>query len=187
MPVLGDHHHLAVLDLAHEIGADDVERAGLGCQHPGLAEPAKHQRPDAERIAGADEFLVGEPDQRIGAFDLQQRLDELLHEQAFLAARDKMEDHLGVGGRLADGALGDQPVAKRERVGEIAVMGEREAARGEVDEQRLHVAHDRVAAGRIAHMADGRVAFQAVDHLARGEWSPTRPSAARCGNGRRRS
>ena len=127
-PFLSDHHHLAILDLAHEVGADDVEGAGLGCKHPGLAELAEDERPDAERIARADELLVGEADQRVGAFDLQQRLDELLHEQALLAARDEMEDDLGVGGRLADGALGDQPVAHRERVGEIAVMGERKAA-----------------------------------------------------------
>ena len=127
-PFLGDHHHLAILHLAHEVGADDVERTGLGCEHPGLAETPKDERPDAERIARADELLVGETDQRVGAFDLQQRLDEFLHEQTFLAARDKMEDDLGVGGRLADGALGDQPVAHRERVGEVAVMGEREAA-----------------------------------------------------------
>ena len=48
-PLAGDHHHLAVLDLAHEIGADDVERAGLGREHPGLAELAEHERPDAVR------------------------------------------------------------------------------------------------------------------------------------------
>ena len=45
----GDGDDLAVLDLAHELGADDVERAGLRRQHVGRAEPAEHQRADADR------------------------------------------------------------------------------------------------------------------------------------------
>ena len=57
-----------------------------------------------------------------------------LDEALLLAARHQMEDHLGVGGRLADGAFLDQRLAQGERVGEVAVMGEREAARVEIDE-----------------------------------------------------
>ena len=107
-------------------------------------------------VARADELLVGEADKGIGAFNLEQRLDEFLDEAALLAAGDEMEDDFGVGGRLADGALLDEPVAQRERIGEIAVMGEREAAGIEIDEERLHVAQDRIAAGRVAHMARSR-------------------------------
>ena len=46
---------------------------------------------------------------------------------------------------------------------------DREAAAVELAEQRLHVAQDGLAGGRIAHMADRGVAGQAVDHLAAGE------------------
>ena len=107
--------------------------------------------------------------------------------QAFLAAGDEMQDHLGVGGGLADGALADQPVAQSEGIGKIAVMGEGKAAGGEIDEERLHVAHDGIAAGRIAHMADCRVALQPVDHLARGEMvADEARNAVRYGNGCRR-
>src|SRR4029453_17597571 len=49
-----DHYHLAILDLAHEFRADDVERAGLRGKHPRFAELAQHERPDAVRIARAD-------------------------------------------------------------------------------------------------------------------------------------
>ena len=48
-------------------------------------------------------------------------------------------------------------------------MAEREAAGIEVDEERLHIAQDRIAAGRVADMADGRVAFQAFDDRPAGE------------------
>src|SRR4029453_17301800 len=102
-PFMRDDHDLAVLDLAHELGADDVERASLRREHPRLAELAEHERPDAVGVARADQLLMGEPDQGISAFDLEQRFDELLDEALFLAARDKMENNLGVGGRLEDG------------------------------------------------------------------------------------
>ncbi len=80
-----------------------------------------------------------------------------------------MEDHLGVGGRLEDRALAHQFAAQRQAVGEIAVVGDGEAAGVQLGEQRLDVAQDGLAGGRIADMADGRHAGQPVDHLAAGE------------------
>ena len=59
--------------------------------------------------------------------------------------------------------------AQREAVGEVAVVGDGEAAAVELGEQRLHVAQDGLAGGRIAHVADRGGAGQAVDHLAAGE------------------
>ena len=48
-------------------------------------------------------------------------------------------------------------------------MADGEAAAFELGEQRLHVAQNGLAGGRIAHMADRGGAGQAVDHLAAGE------------------
>src|SRR3712207_407768 len=47
--LVGDHHDLAVLDVAHEARPDDVEGAGLGGQDVAALELAQHQRPDPER------------------------------------------------------------------------------------------------------------------------------------------
>ena len=58
---------------------------------------------------------------------------------------------------------------KREAVGEIAVVPDGEAAAFELGEQRLHVAENCFAGGRVAHMADRRGAGQPVDHFAAGE------------------
>ena len=80
-----------------------------------------------------------------------------------------MQDHLGVGGRLHHRAVAHQLAAQREAVGQVAVVADGEAAAVELGEQRLHVAQDGLAGGRIAHMADRRHAGQAVDHLAAGE------------------
>ena len=167
--VLVEHHDLAVLDVADVFGADDVERAGLGGEDRAAVELADHQRADAERIARADQLLVGEPDERIGAFERAQPLDEAVDEAVALGARDQMQDHLGVGGRLHHGAVAHQLAAQRQAVGQVAVVADGEAAAVELGEQRLHVAQDGLAGGRIAHMADRRHAGQAVDHLAAGE------------------
>ena len=40
-----------------------------------FAELAEDERPDAEGVARADQLLVGEADQRVGAFDLEQGFD----------------------------------------------------------------------------------------------------------------
>ena len=77
-----------------------------------------------------------------------------------------MKDDLGVGGRLADRAFADEFAAQRQAVGQIAVMADREAAGLEFGEQRLDVAQHGLAGGRIAHMADGAVAGQALDRRA---------------------
>ena len=41
------------------------------------------------------------------------------------------------------------------RVGDVAVVRDREAAAGELGEQRLDVAQRRLAGGRVANVADG--------------------------------
>src|SRR4029079_17459452 len=82
----GDDHHLAIFHLADEFSIDDVERAGLGGEHPSLAELAQHQRPDAMRRADTVHLFVGAPHEGIGAFDLEHRLDIFLDEMMFLAA-----------------------------------------------------------------------------------------------------
>ena len=76
-----EHHDLAVLDVAHEFRADDVERAGLRREDRVAVESAEHQRADAERIAGADQLLVGERDERVGAFERAQAVDEAVDER----------------------------------------------------------------------------------------------------------
>ena len=168
-PVGVDHHDLAVLDVADELGADDVERAGLRAQDRTAVELAEHQRADAERIAGADQLLVGQRHQGVGALDFGQRLDEAVDDLRSPRARGQEQDDLGVGRRLADRAAADELAPERQAVGQVAVMGDRKAARLELGEQRLDVAQHRLAGGRVADMADGGLAGKAVDDGGAGE------------------
>ncbi len=75
-------------------------------------ELADHQRADAERIARADQLLVGEADEGVGAFELAQPLDEAVDEAVALGPGDQMQDDLGIGRRLHDGAVAHQLAAQ---------------------------------------------------------------------------
>ena len=50
--VLVDGDELARLDLAHEAGADDVQRGGLAGHRPAAFHPAEHQRANPLGVAG---------------------------------------------------------------------------------------------------------------------------------------
>ena len=168
-PVLGDHHHLAILDVADIAGADDVEGASLGTENMGAVELAQDQRPDTERVAGADHLLVGQHHQRIGALELAQAIDETVDHARLLGAGDEMQDHLGVGGGLTDGAGGDELAPERQAVGQIAVVPNGKAAGSELGEERLDIAQNGLAGGRVADMTDGGAALQPGDDLGLGE------------------
>ena len=108
-------------------------------------------------------FLLVERDERVGAFDLGQRLDETIDDLGPARARGEQEHDFRIAGRLADRAAANELPAQRQPVGQIAVMSDREAAGLEFGEQRLDIAQDGVAGRRIAHMADRRASRQAVD------------------------
>ena len=163
-----DDDDLARLDVADEVGADDVERAGLAGQHPAAgalsADAAQDQRPHAQRVAHAHQRLVRQRHQRVGADHLLQRVDQTVHHGGIQADGDQMDEHFGVGGGLEQAAAAHQGAVQDMRVGQVAVMRDREAAELEIGIQRLDVAQDRVAGGGVAVMADGDAAGQFLDH-----------------------
>ncbi len=69
-----------------------------------------------------------------------------------------MDDHFGVRGRLEDRAAPVEIAAQPHRVRDVAVVRHREAAAGELGEERLDVAQSRLAGRRIADVADRRLA-----------------------------
>ena len=176
--VFVEDQDFAILDIADILRADDVERASFGGEDRTAVELAEHQRPNAERVARADQLLVGEADEGVGAFEHAQALDQAIDKAVAVRARHQMKDHLGVGGRLHHGAFADQLAPQRQAVGEIAVVADGEAAGIELGEERLHVAQDGFAGGRIADMTDGGGAGQAVDDFAAGKRVADQPETA---------
>ena len=163
--VLVDQHQLAGRDLALELGADEVERAGLGGEHPlaVLAAP-EAERPEAVRVAEADQRALRERDHRERAVEPRHRAGDRVLERR-LVVRDQRRDQLGVGGRAERDALGRELLAQLRRVDEVAVVPERDRAPAAVLDQRLRVRPVRRAGRRVARVADRGVAVQAAQLL----------------------
>ena len=95
---LVDDHQLARAHLALELGADEVERAGLGGDHPVAVEPPEAERPHPARVAEGDQLSLGERDDGERAVQLAHRIGDGIGERSRIV-RDQRGDHLGVGRR----------------------------------------------------------------------------------------
>ena len=162
-PVGVDHDHLARRDLPLVASADHVQRDGFAGKDDGVADPAHHQGTDAERVAAGDQALLGQHQEGIGAFDLVQRIDDPVEHLGLRRGGDEVDDDFGVGGRLEDRAAAIERAAQLHRVGDVAVVGNREAAVGKFGEQGLDVAQRAGAGGRIADVAQRGAAGERAD------------------------
>ena len=159
-----DDDHLAGGDVAYVIGTDNVERAGLGGDDVGIAELAEDEWANAVRVAHADQRLRREDDERIGTFDGVERVDDAIRDGGGAREGDAVDDDFGIGGGGEERTAGDELAAQGNGVGEVAVMGEGEAAEREVGIKGLHVAQQGFARGGVAVMADGGGTVQTVHH-----------------------
>ena len=107
--------------------------------HPGAIEPSQAQRTESARIANRVNFIAREQQQRIRAFHLIQRIGDRAGQISRLAARDQMHDHFGVAGGLKNRSAMLQLPAQLERVGQIAVVRQREFAFVAINHHRLRV------------------------------------------------
>ena len=164
------HHHFAGLELAHGRGADQVEGASFGSEAGAAAcavdtgRIAEQQRPEAPRVARGDHPLAADQQQRVGAAHLLEREHQRLDDALPRLARHQVEDHLGVGGRLEDGAVALEPVARLDGVDQVAVVHDAERPHRGIDDDRLRVGEHRGARRRVAGVADGGGAGEPLEH-----------------------
>ena len=142
-------------------------------------ELAEHQRPHAERVAHAEQRFVGQHQQRVGALDLAQGVDQAVDDASNScerAIRWMMTSVSVVDWKMA--AHPHQLLAQQVGVGEVAVVGEGQAAEVEIGEDRLDVAVGRAAGRGVAVMAD-RANSPCSLAMTDGspKMSPTRPAA----------
>ncbi len=159
----GDAHHFAGLDFADILRVEQIKRAGLRSHQPrneaaGRREFAENERAKAAGIAHGVEFVSGENEKRVRAFDLIQRVAERARKVAGLRAREEMDDDFRVTVRLEDGAAMLELAAPLGGVGQIAVVPERHLAFVAVDYDGLGVEQRFVASRGVARVADGQAA-----------------------------
>ena len=174
-----DDDHLARADLADELGVDQVERAGLGGDEPGVAEPADRQRPEALRVTRRQDLLPCEDDDRVGAAYAPERVEERLD-----AGSPPSSGRPGEGGPRCRSVDEDRPLrlelgAELVAVDEVAVVGDRQRPLVRVVDDRLRVVEQRAAGGRVADVADGRPSRQTQRGAPRRRCRRRSPSRAR--------
>ena len=112
------------------------------------------QRTEAARIANRIHFIARQQHQRVRAFHLIQRIGNRAGKISRRASRDQMHDHFGVARGLKNRAAMFEPPAHFERVGQVAVVAERDFALIAIDHHRLRVHQRGVARSGIARVAD---------------------------------
>ena len=85
------------------------------------------------------------------------------------ACGSQVNDRFGIGIGLEDRTALLEDLLQGPRIGQVAIVGNREAAACEFGKERLDVADARVACGGIACMPDRPAAVQPVDHRLFGE------------------
>src|SRR6185369_11930768 len=64
-----NYNNFTRLDVADKFGVNQIERAGLAGEHPGIADFADAQWAKTVRIAHTNEFALGHDDERVSAFE----------------------------------------------------------------------------------------------------------------------
>ena len=82
---------------------------------------------------------------------------------------DQVQDDFGIAGGLEDGAFAFQVAAELGRVGDVAVVGDGDAAFIAGDGEGLGVEQHGIAGGGVAGVADGDFAGQAAQDFGREE------------------
>ena len=94
-----DPDELARLELAGDVRADQVERAGLRRHDHPAAEAAQHERPEAPAVDHGVERAADRDHQAVGAVHLLERVPDLALDRVGLRAGDQVHQHLGVATR----------------------------------------------------------------------------------------
>ena len=155
---------LARADLALEVGADEVERAGLGGDTQSSLEPAEAERPDAVRVAEGDQLPLGERDDREGALELR---------IACATASSSGASSFAISAAITSvsDVVADACPSSRELLAElggvrqVAVVAERDRARAAVVDERLRVRPLRSSRSSSSACGRSRVAVQAAQLL----------------------
>ena len=164
LDAFADHEQLARPHLAFELGADQVERAGLGGDDPVAVEASEAEWAHPAGIAEGDQLSLAERDDRERPVELAHRGGNGVAERAGFVS-DQRCDHLGVRGRREPVTLGVELLAELGGVREVAVMAQGDRACAAVLDERLRVPPLRRAGRRVTRVADGEVAAQAAELL----------------------
>ena len=118
------------------------------------------------RIARADQAILRHHDERVGAADLRQRVDDRGLRAVLARAREQMHDHFGVGRGLEDRPAPHQRVPQLAGIDDVAVVPDSQLPVHAVDDDRLRVGQAALARRRVPHVPHRHVSRQLRERLA---------------------
>src|SRR5207244_8222723 len=98
--VFVNNDNLTRLDVADKLGMDQVQGTGFTGQHPAFIQLADAEGPEPVRIAHADQFLLSHDDERKGAFNTPNCLEQIILVFAERRLSHQMEDDFAIDRRL---------------------------------------------------------------------------------------
>ena len=117
-------------------------------------------------VAGSNQFVFSENDQRIRTFDASHGLDQGTLVPIAGGLGQEMQDDLAVHRGLENGSAGLEFLAQLSRVGEVAVVADGDASLGAVHGQGLGIDDVRRTGGRIARVPNAGMAHQTMQNIA---------------------
>jgi len=145
---------LAGLEVADELGGQEVQRAGLARQDVTVAFPPQHERPEPPGIPGGVQRFAHRDQERIRALHPGERVRDLLFDRVPPRAGDEVNDHLGVDRRLEERTLRNHLRPERARVRQITIVDQRQVALVIPHHDRLGVRQAGPAGRRITNVTE---------------------------------
>ncbi len=153
-------------DVADELRAHDVERAGLAAHDPAVVQPPERQGTQPVFVAAGVNAVGSHYDEGESTLDHVQRLLDGVDAQRFRRALlYQMSENLAVRSGMKQTAFLFEETSELVRVDDVAVMRQREVARVVVENERLHVVYSPAARRGVSHVADGRRAGERFEFL----------------------
>ena len=162
-PVIRDGQEFARLDVADVIRTEQVEGAGFAGHAPCFAHAGDRKRAETETIAGDVHGVFADEHEAETAGKLGNGLLDGIPQGVSLGARDFVQEDFGVGRCLEDVAVGFHLGAEFVRVGDVAVVYDRELAPLAAHEDRLRVGERACSRGAVAYVADACETLQFID------------------------
>ena len=138
--VIVDNHDFARANIAHQFGANNIERAGFGSEHiSAVFHLAEGKRAETVRIKRADHGVFGHDQVGETAMHGVERFLELVHERTLCGAAQQVHQHFGVGIGVEDCAFVFQLTPQSRAVRQIAIVAQGHIAVMEAEDEWLDV------------------------------------------------
>jgi hypothetical protein len=150
--------HFSRMNVSEVASSDQVKGAGLRCEYKRTVHLPQTEGSHAIGITNRVQVLTGQNEQGKSTSNVSQDVQQSVIQVFLSTTGQQVQNHLGIRGRLKNGALAFQASAKQVCVYEVPVMSYSDGSSPRRCEQGLSVKGRALTMGRITDVTDCRVA-----------------------------